>query len=82
MIGMGKISLLGRLAMLAAAMSVAACADHSIVHRGRVARPARTAPPAPRIMPNSESFRMCAARLDAAQIRYQALPNEDKGGGE
>jgi hypothetical protein len=70
---------LGRLLALVALASLAACADHSIVHQGRVARSAPA--PAPRILPNSESFRMCAARLDAAQIRYQPLPNENRGGG-
>ncbi|MBT2188740.1 extensin family protein [Sphingobium nicotianae] len=81
MVGMGSFSLLGRLAALLALVTLAACADHSVVHRGRVARPALMAPPKPRVMPSSESFRMCAARLDAAQVRYMPLPNEDKGGG-
>jgi len=81
MVGPGKVSLLGRLAALIAVVSLAACADHSVVHEGRVARPATTRPPQPRVMPNSESFRMCAARLNAAQVRFQPLPNEDRGSG-
>ncbi|WP_148276450.1 extensin family protein [Sphingobium sp. SYK-6] len=70
-------SLSVRLAALVAIASVAACADHSVVRQGRVTRPA--APPS--AMPNSESFRMCAAKLDAAKVRYQPLPNQDRGGG-
>ena len=70
-------SSVGRVSALIALLGLAACADHSVVRQGRVARSA----PAPRVMPNSESFRMCAARLDAAQVRYQALPNESKGAG-
>ena len=32
-------------------------------------------------MPDSEEFRRCAARLDEAQVRFTALPNEQRGGG-
>ena len=69
---------ISKLAVLVAAASLAACADHSIVHQGR-ARPAIAS--APRALPSSERYRMCTARLEAAQVRYTPLPNEDKGGG-
>lgn len=69
----------GRLVALVALASLAACADNRAVHQGRIARSAPV--PAPRVLPNSESFRMCTARLDAAQVRYQPLPNENKGSG-
>ena len=72
-----KLGSFCKLSALATLASLSACADHSVVRQGRVAHPAL----APRVMPNSESFRQCAARLDAAQIRYQALPNETKGSG-
>ena len=73
------ISTFGRLAALGALAGLTACADHSIVHKRPVSsasRPARLP-----VMPSSQSFRMCTARLDAAQVRYSPLPNEDKGGG-
>jgi len=66
------------IATLAAMASLAACADHSAERRGaRVRQP----PPPRAAMPSSEAFRMCAARLDAAQVRYEPLPNQDRGGG-
>ncbi len=77
----GSFPLAGRLAALLALASLAACADHSIVHKGRDARPRMAQAPKPRVMPNSASFRTCAANLNSAQIRYTPLPNEDKGGG-
>lgn len=77
MFGRVTISWLGKMLALMAAASLAACADHSIVHNSM-----RQRPPVKRVAaPPSESFRMCAARLDAAQVRYSALPNEEKGGG-
>lgn len=76
MLGLVRPSFLSRLAALVAAASLAACVDHSIVHRGQATR-AASAPRAPA----SQNFRMCAARLDAAQVRYTPLPNENKGGG-
>lgn len=70
--------LVGRLAALIALGSLAACADHNIVHKRPVHRPAaRPATPPP----TSQSFRQCAARLDAAQVRYTPLPNKNEGGG-
>jgi len=32
-------------------------------------------------MPDSEAFKRCTARLDEAQVRFSALPNEQRGGG-
>ena len=43
-------------------------------------RPIRSAFTRP-VPHNNLGFRQCAAQLDAAAIRYQPLPNEDKGGG-
>jgi len=80
--GWDRFRTLGRLAALCALAGLSACADHSIVHKrpGTAAnRPAR--PGRPPVMPNSQTFRQCTAKLDAAQVRYSPLPNEDKGGG-
>jgi len=78
MIGWETARRQGTIAMLVAMASLAACADHSVVRQGRVASrpPPRAAP-----LPSSQDFRMCAARLETAQVRYEALPNRDNGNG-
>jgi len=78
MAGLRTISSTGGLLALLAIFILAGCADHSVVRQG-ARSPA--AAPTPRVMPNSQSFRMCAARLDAANVRYEALPNQERGGG-
>ncbi len=77
MTGWVKAGVIGRLAAIGALVSLAACADHSAV-RERIGT-ASASRPGP--LPSSESFRMCAARLNAAQVRYTPLPNEQRGGG-
>ncbi len=72
------LSRAARIAMLLSLATLAACADHSIVHQ-RVGKLRRPPPALP--LPNSEAFRQCRARLDAAQVSYQPLPNQDHGGG-
>jgi len=76
MAGQGKSALLGRLAALLALVGLAACADHSIVHKRPMGSASRPAP-----LPDSAAFRQCTARLDAAQVRYTPLPNQNHGGG-
>ncbi|HTH28942.1 MAG TPA: extensin family protein [Sphingobium sp.] len=66
----------GVIAALAATALLSACVGG--VDRGR---PIRTAAPRPVIQHSDPGYRLCAARLDAAAIRYEALPNETKGGG-
>jgi len=78
MAGMGKFCLAGKLAALVLIAGLAACADHS-ARQGARGQPA--AKPSARAMPSSESYRMCAARLQAAQVRFDPLPNQDRGGG-
>lgn len=65
------------IAMLAAMLPLAACVGHGDSRRAARMRP----PPARAALPSSETFRMCAARLDAAQVRFEPLPNRDYGGG-
>jgi len=65
------------IAMLAAMLPLAACVGHGDNRRAPRMRP----PPARAALPSSETFRMCAARLDAAQVRFEPLPNRDYGGG-
>lgn len=66
----------GRLAALLALALLAGCAS------GGGHRPVRSAARTPQgVMPNSQAFRQCRARLDASGVRYQALPNQDRGGG-
>jgi len=77
MAGQGKSRLFGRLAALLALAVLAACADHSVVHK----RPTRAVSSRPVPLPDSAAFRQCTARLDAAQVRYTPLPNENHGGG-
>jgi len=77
MAGQGKSGLFGRLAALLALAALAACADHSVVHK----RPTRAVSSRPVPLPDSAAFRQCTARLDAAQVRYTPLPNENHGGG-
>ncbi|HWJ70278.1 MAG TPA: extensin family protein [Sphingobium sp.] len=67
----------GRLAALLALASLAACADHSVVHKRPVSAPAQR----PAALPTSQSFRQCTAQLDSAQVRYTPLPNQNNGGG-
>lgn len=67
---------LGRLAAVLALAGLAACADHSVVHKRPTSSTNRPAP-----LPNSPSFRQCTAKLDAAQVRYTPLPNQNHGGG-
>jgi hypothetical protein len=62
-------------AALAASALLSAC-----VGGGDVRRPIRTAAPRP-VQHEDPGYRQCAARLDAAAVRYEALPNESKGGG-
>lgn len=71
----------GWLSALLALAALAACVEH-------VRRPVRTtaARPAvrkPAIIPqsNPQAFRVCTAKLDAAEISFSPLPNQDKGGG-
>ncbi|OJY66018.1 MAG: extensin [Sphingobium sp. 66-54] len=76
MVGQGKSALFGRMVALLALAGLAACADHSIVHKRPMASASRPAP-----LPDSAAFRQCTARLDAAQVRYTPLPNQNHGGG-
>jgi hypothetical protein len=62
-------------AALAASALMSAC-----VGGGDVRRPIRTTVPRP-VQHEDPGYRQCAARLDAAAVRYEALPNESKGGG-
>ncbi len=75
-----KASRTARLAALLALAALAGC-----VGNGRPPQRARTVaraqPAAPAPMPSSEAFRQCKARLDQAQVRFEALPNQDRGGG-
>lgn len=62
---------------LAVTALLAAC-----VGGGEMRRPLRSAPPKPRPAANHDpAFRQCMARLDAAAVRYEPLPDEQKGGG-
>lgn len=62
-------------AALAATALLSAC-----VGGGEQRRPIRSS--APRPVPHDNlGFRQCAAKLDAAAVRYQPLPNENKGSG-
>jgi len=74
--GRGKWTVFGRLAALLALASLAACADHSNVRKRPTSAASR-----PAQMPNSQAFRQCTAKLNAAQVRYTPLPNQDRGGG-
>jgi hypothetical protein len=76
MIGHANPGKAARLAALGALAVLGACAQPDIVRQGM-----RAPPPARQAMPSSQSFRMCAARLDAAQVRYEPLPNQDRGSG-
>lgn len=45
-------------------------------------RPVRTTGwPSAGPMPNSQAFRQCTARLDAAGVRFEPLPDQERGGG-
>ncbi|MCW2348835.1 MULTISPECIES: extensin family protein [unclassified Sphingobium] len=68
-----------RLVGLLLVTSLAACADRPSPRPG--IRAPVAAAPAQRTMPNSESYRMCAARLSTAKVRFEPLPNQDRGGG-
>ncbi len=68
-----------RLAALLAFALLSACVSGGRQQQQRArtaARPAQTAP-----MPSSQDFRLCVARLSAAQVRFEALPNQQRGGG-
>lgn len=65
----------GIVAALAAAALLSAC-----VGGGEVRRPIRSSAPRP-VQHDDLGYRQCSARLDAAAVRYEALPNDDKGGG-
>jgi hypothetical protein len=79
MAGTRSITSAGKLISLALIATLAGCADHSVVRQG--SRAPAAAPAKPRAMPSSETYRMCAARLNAANIRFEPLPNQDRGGG-
>jgi len=69
----------GKLIGLMLVASLAACAGGPGPRPG--VRTQTATAPAQRAMPNSESYRMCAARLNAAKVRFEPLPNQDRGGG-
>ncbi|MBU0556260.1 MAG: extensin family protein [Alphaproteobacteria bacterium] len=69
----------GKLIGLMLVASLAACAGGPSPRPG--VRTQTVTAPAQRVMPNSESYRMCAARLNAAKVRFEPLPNQDRGGG-
>lgn len=66
--------ILGRLAVLALALSLSAC-----VSGPEVRRPVRMG--APPVKHDNLAFRQCAARLNAAAVQFQPLPDQDRGGG-
>jgi len=75
-VGQRLSALFGRLAAMLALAALAACVDHSVVHKRPMASASR-----PTQLPDNPSFRQCTARLDAAQVRYTPLPNQNHGGG-
>lgn len=69
-----------RLAALLAPVLLSACVSGGPPRSRSAARP----PPAPQaapVMPDSAGFRQCTARLDEALVRFEALPNQQRGGG-
>lgn len=71
-----------RLAVLLALAITAGCVGGpGPAPRSRVAARPQPARPQPAPLPSSETFRQCKARLDLAQVRFETLPNEQRGGG-
>ena len=78
--GRGNRSLLARLTALIALAALAGCVSSGGNRPPRQAVRSAAARPAP-ALPDAKAFRQCAARLDQAQVRYQPLPNQQRGGG-
>ena len=69
-----------KVAALAALASLAACVSTDRPQRPRAS--ASASRPAPvRPSPNPAEYRQCLARLDTALVRYERLPNQERGGG-
>lgn len=73
----GRHRMRGILAATALAALLSACVGG--VDRPRASRAVSSRPAAS--LPSSAAFRQCAMRLRQAEIRYDPLPNQDKGGG-
>lgn len=69
------------LAAVVALALLSACAVGGKGGRKPVRSVAATRPVKPAAIPNAAAFKMCVAKLDAAQVRYEALPNQDRGAG-
>jgi len=73
-----------QLLALAALVALAGCVSsggRKPIHSQARAPAHSTAKPVIKPMSDPQAFKMCTARLDAAQITYQPLPNQERGGG-
>lgn len=68
-----------RLVALQMLAALSGCVGNGGTPSSRVA--VRPHPPAALVMPSSEAFRQCKARLDQAEVRFTVLPNEQRGAG-
>lgn len=73
-----QLILLIALALLAGCVSSSGHRPIRSAARSPTHRPTK---PVLRPMPDAAAFKLCAAKLDAAQVTYQPLPNQDRGGG-
>jgi hypothetical protein len=71
-----RATAIGRLAAILALAALPGCVGDG---RKPVRPVARAAPSAP--LPDSKAFRQCTADLASAGVRFEALPNQQRGGG-